>query len=114
MIAPPPMVTPRLGETVTEARKLVHIGLASARGLSKSSWFVAGVMLAAAGFVIAVLLRERDPVLLKLAQAPTDDEPVTPEERTAIDAARAEESIPWDEAKNELAKSTRTRSKTTN
>jgi hypothetical protein len=113
MIPPPPAVAPRLGETVAEARKLVHLGLASARGLSKSSWFVAGVLLAAAGLAIAVLLKERDPVLLKLEQTPPDDEPVTPEERAAINAARAEESIPWEEAKVVLGKPTSSEGRTT-
>lgn len=114
MITPPPALAPRLGETVAEARKLVHLGLASARGLSKSSWFVAGVLLAAAGLAIAVLLKESDPVLLKLGQTPLDDEAVTPEERAAINAARAEESISWEKAKKELAKPTKTRSNSNN
>lgn len=113
MIAPPPVVAPSLGATVSEARKLAQLGLAGARGLSKSPWFAAGLFLAMAGFVIAVLLRERDPVLTKLSQAPIDEEPVTPKERADIDAARTEESIPWEQAKKDLAEPSRSRGKTT-
>lgn len=93
---------PRLDATVAQARKLVHVGMVSASGLAKSRWVVAGIMLAIVGFAIARLITETDEVRLKLAAAPIDDEPVTPEERAALDAARAEPDIPWEEAKKEL------------
>lgn len=53
----------------------------------------------------AILLRRaQDPVLARLdAVEFDDDEPVTDEDRAAIDAARAEPSIPWAKAKAELA-----------
>lgn len=52
----------------------------------------------------AVLLRRaRDPVLAQLDAVEFDDEPVTDEDRAAIDAARADPPIPWSEAKAELA-----------
>jgi hypothetical protein len=93
---------PRLDATVAEARKLVHIGLLGATGLAKSRWVVAGVMLAIVGFGIALLIKDTDEVRLRLAVAPVDDEPVTPDERAALDAARSEPDIPWEQAKKEL------------
>ena len=52
----------------------------------------------------AILLRRaQDPVLARLDAAEFDDEPVTAEDQVAIKAARAEPSMPWAEAKAELA-----------
>lgn len=52
----------------------------------------------------AILLwRAQDPVLARLDAVEFDDEPVTGDDVAAIKAARDEPSIPWDEAKAELA-----------
>ena len=52
----------------------------------------------------AILLRRaQDPLLARLEAAEFDDEPVTAEDQAAIDAARDEPSMPWAEAKAELA-----------
>jgi len=107
-------VAPRLDVTVSEARRLAGLGLAGATGLARTRWVVIGVALAIVGVAVALLVKERDPVLAKLALAPIDDEPVTPEERAAIDAAEAEESeIPWEEAKRKRAVPAGTRGKAT-
>jgi hypothetical protein len=94
---------PGLDATVAQARKLARIGLVGATGLARSRWVVAGIMLAIVGFAIARLINETDEVRLKLALAPVDDEPVTPEEHAALDAARSEPDIPWEQAKKKLA-----------
>jgi hypothetical protein len=47
-----------------------------------------------------------DPVLRAFAEAPEDDEPLTPEEIAAIDEAKAElaagDLVPWEEVKARL------------
>jgi hypothetical protein len=52
----------------------------------------------------AILLRRaQDPVIAQLDAVEFDDEPITAQDRAALDAAREEPSIPWAEAKAELA-----------
>jgi hypothetical protein len=51
-------------------------------------------------------LLRRDRLLVRLALAPYDDEPVTPEEEAAVQAARREigcgEGVPWEQVRAEL------------
>lgn len=94
---------PRLDVQVAEARKLAGVGLAAAVGLAKGRWIVAAIALGIVGVAIALLIRESDEVRLKLALAPIDDEPLTSEDSAALDAARSEQDVPWEEAKKELA-----------
>jgi len=93
---------PRLDVQVAEARRLAALGLAGAAGMARSRWIVAGIMLAIVGLAIAVLIRDKDEVALRLAAAPLDDEPVTAEQRAEIDAARSEPDVPWAQAVSDL------------
>jgi len=49
-----------------------------------------------------LLERARDPMLGVLDAAPLDDEPLTEEDLRAIDAARKESGVPWEQARKEL------------
>jgi hypothetical protein len=49
-----------------------------------------------------LLARARDPMLGVLDAAPLDDEPLTEEDLRAIDAARKEPGILWEQARKEL------------
>jgi hypothetical protein len=49
-----------------------------------------------------LLARARDPMLGVLDAAPPDDEPLTEEDLRAIDAARKESGILWEQARKEL------------
>jgi hypothetical protein len=51
----------------------------------------------------ALLRRAQDPVLARLDAAPYDDEPVTEEDRAAVDEARGEPGVSWSEASAELS-----------
>lgn len=51
----------------------------------------------------ALLRRAQDPVLAKLDAAPYDDEPLTDEDRVALEAARREPAVSWSEASSELS-----------
>lgn len=49
-----------------------------------------------------LLRRAQDPVLAKLDAAPYDDEPLTDEDRVALEEARGEPAVSWSEASSEL------------
>jgi hypothetical protein len=49
-----------------------------------------------------LLRRAQDPALTKLDAAPYDDEPLTDEDRAAVNQARRETAISWSEASSEL------------
>jgi hypothetical protein len=49
-----------------------------------------------------LLRRAQDPVLAKLDAAPYDDEPLTDEDRVALEEARREPAVSWSEASLEL------------
>lgn len=50
-----------------------------------------------------LLRRAQDPVLAKLDAAPYDDEPLTEEDRAALEEARREPAVSWSEASSELS-----------
>jgi hypothetical protein len=50
-----------------------------------------------------LLRRAQDPVLAKLDAAPYDDEPLTDEDRAALEEATREPGLPWSEASSELS-----------
>lgn len=54
----------------------------------------------------ALVQKREDPVLLKLATAPVDDEPMTPDERAAVeeglDDVREGRVLPWAEVRDKL------------
>ena len=50
-----------------------------------------------------LLRRAQDPVLAKLDAAPYDDEPLTEDDRAALEQARRERGIPWSEVSSELS-----------
>jgi hypothetical protein len=53
---------------------------------------------------VGVLLRRaQDPVLAKLDAAPYDDEPLTDEDRVALEDAQREPAVSWSEASSELS-----------
>jgi hypothetical protein len=51
----------------------------------------------------ALLRRAQDPVLAQLDAAPYDDEPLTDEDRAALDAAKREPGVSWSEVSSELS-----------
>ncbi len=69
-------------------------------GAGRLTLFVGGIVFAAAAVVR--WLSGHDPDLARLMAAPRDDEPLTEEERAAVEAARAEvragHVIPFEEA----------------
>jgi hypothetical protein len=53
---------------------------------------------------VAVLLqRAQDPVVAVLDAAPYDDEPLTEDDRRAVEEAEREPGVPWPEADAELS-----------
>jgi hypothetical protein len=49
-----------------------------------------------------LLRRAQDPVVAKLDAAPYDDEPLSEEERAAVEESRREPAVPWAQAASEL------------
>lgn len=98
---------PRLDDTpLLLARNWARTAVRGAHGLDRAGWIVVlGMVVVAVGIASVLKLRPatEDPVLRVLGQAPADDEAPDPEEEAAVARARAEVSIPWEQARQDLA-----------
>ena len=96
------LATPDLHETLIAVRRSARAAEHVAERLpERVGWVVLLVVLGVA-IIVASRLPAGDPVLRRLAQAPADNEGNDPEEDTEVARARAEVSVPWDEAKSRL------------
>ncbi len=96
------LAQPDFRETLVAARRTAHAAEKIAEGLPERVVWVVLLVVLGVAVIVASRLPVGDPVLRRLAQAPPDDEATDPEEEADVARARADVSIPWDQAKRQL------------
>ena len=93
-------------EQLVVARQTARAAQRVAQGVGEKTAVLLVLAVIAIAIVVASRLPrspEEDPVLRRLAQAPEDDEGPDSAEEAAVARARGEASVPWAQAKQELA-----------
>lgn len=97
------LAVPDIREGLTAVRQSARAAERVAEGVGEKVGLFVLLLAVSVAIYIASRLpqhdRSEDPVVRRLREAPADDEPVDADEEAHVRRARAEESLPWDEAK---------------
>lgn len=99
------VATPDIREALVAVRQSARAAERVAEGIGEKAGLVVLLLFVGLAIYIASRLPQdgtQDPVMRRLREAPIDDEPLTPDEEEQIRIARAEKSIPWDQAEQQL------------
>ncbi len=96
------LATPDIRKTLVAVKQSARAAERVAEKLPERVVWLLLLAVVGVAIVVASRLPVGDPVLRRLAEAPPDDEASDPEEDAAVAHARAEVSVPWDQAKRQL------------
>lgn len=96
------LASPDVHETLVAVRRSAHAAERMAERLPERVVWLLLLAAVTVAIVVASKLPVSDPVQRRLDEAPPDDEASDPEEEADVARARAEVSVPWDQAKRQL------------